>query len=89
MSNSSQDIIKPEDANMVISDVASQVIPFTSESSLTPAQQKQITLAMQVGAYDMASEYVWKKSITRLKETISVLGIDFIANLLQRTDIDG
>ena len=28
MSNSSQDIIKPEDANMVISDVASQVIPF-------------------------------------------------------------
>ena len=88
MSNSNHDIIKPEDANITISDVTTQVIQFTSESSLTPAQQKQILLAMQAGAYDMASEYVWKKSITRLKETISELGIDFIANLLQRTDID-
>ena len=88
MSNIKNSIVKAEDRNISVSTVDSLVIPFSSDNSLTPAQQKQISLAMNAGAYDMASEYVWKKSITRLKETIAELGIDFIANLLQRTDID-
>lgn len=64
------------------------VVPFTRSTSLTDTQKKQVVLALQGGAYDMASEYVWKKAITKLKETISVLGLDFVASLLQRTDID-
>lgn len=63
-------------------------IPFCEKTSLTEPQKNQVVLAIKAGAYDMASEYVWKRAITRLKETISVLGVDFIANLLQRTDID-
>lgn len=63
-------------------------IPFSEKTNLTELQKKQVVLAIHAGAYDMASEYVWKRAITRLKETISELGVDFIANLLQRTDID-
>ncbi|MBO5629959.1 MAG: hypothetical protein J5965_12900, partial [Aeriscardovia sp.] len=63
-------------------------IPLSEKTNLSELQKKQVVLAIHAGAYDMASEYVWKRAITRLKETISELGVDFIANLLQRTDID-
>ncbi len=55
---------------------------------LTTQQQKQIIAAFQFEAYDMASEYTWKKSMVKLKETLSTLGMKFIGEMVGRDDFD-
>lgn len=55
-----------------------------AESNLKPSQISQLISAYKSGAYEMASEYIWKKAITKLKESLSRLGIEFICELLQR-----
>ncbi|MCT1530554.1 hypothetical protein M3B46_06070 [Sphingobacterium daejeonense] len=65
---------------------AMEIVPYAI--SLTPKQQSQIVNAFQLEAYDMAAEFAWKKAMTKLKETISTLGMKFIGELLNREDID-
>lgn len=55
---------------------------------LTKKQQDQIIAAFDYEAYDMASEYAWKKAIVKLKETIATLGMKFVGEMLHRDDID-
>lgn len=55
---------------------------------LSEKQKKQIVAAFQIEAYDMASEYAWKKAMVKLKETIATLGMKFIGEMLGRPDID-
>ncbi len=63
-----------------------EIVPFAI--SLTSKQQLHIVSAFQIEAYDMAAEFAWKKAMTKLKETISTLGMKFIGELLSREDID-
>lgn len=63
-----------------------EIVPFAI--SLTSKQQLHIVSAFQIEAYDMAAEFAWKKAMTKLKETISTLGMKFIGELLSRDDID-
>lgn len=65
---------------------AQEIIPYAI--SLTPKQQSHIVNAFNMEAYDMAAEFAWKKAMTKLKETISTLGMKFIGELLNRDDID-
>ena len=62
------------------------IMPYAS--SLTERQKNQIISAFQVEAYDMAAEYAWKKAMSKLKETISTLGLKFIGEMIGRNDID-
>lgn len=39
-------------------------------------------------AYDMAAEYAWKKAIIKLRNSLANLGMDFIAEFVQRDDVD-
>ncbi|TWP26228.1 hypothetical protein ETU09_11050 [Apibacter muscae] len=65
---------------------AQDIVPYAI--SLTPKQQQHIINAFTMEAYDMAAEFAWKKAMTKLKETISTLGMKFIGELLNREDID-
>lgn len=65
---------------------AQEIVPYAI--SLTSKQQIHIVNAFQMEAYDMAAEFAWKKAMTKLKETISTLGMKFIGELLNRDDID-
>lgn len=65
---------------------AQEIVPYAI--SLTPKQQMHIVNAFSMEAYDMAAEFAWKKAMTKLKETISTLGMKFIGELLNRDDID-
>lgn len=65
---------------------AKEIVPYAI--SLTLKQQTHIINAFQLEAYDMAAEFAWKKAMTKLKETISTLGMKFIGELLNRDDID-
>jgi hypothetical protein len=57
-------------------------------NNLTVKQQKQIVGAYNMEAYDMAAEYAWKKAIIKLRNSLANLGIDFIAEFVQRDDVD-
>ncbi|WP_316795097.1 hypothetical protein [Pedobacter agri] len=63
-----------------------EVLPFAT--SLTELQQNKVVNAFKGQAYDMAAEYVWKRAIIKLKETIATLGMTFIGEMLNRSDID-
>jgi hypothetical protein len=64
----------------------SDIVPFAH--NLSEKQKAQIVSAFQIGAYDMAAEYTWRKAMVKLKETISTLGMKFIGEMLGRSDID-
>lgn len=57
-------------------------------NNLTLKQQKQIVGAYNMEAYDMAAEYAWKKAIIKLRNSLANLGMDFIAEFVQRDDVD-
>lgn len=65
-----------------------EAIEKIDDSNLTDGQKKQIANAFKAEAYDMATEYAWKKSMVKLKETLGGLGADFIGDMLDRKDID-
>jgi len=71
----------PQDA-----DTAESIVVFAG--SLTEKQQKHVINVFKDGAFDMGAEYVWKRSMTRLRSTLSTLGMKFIGEMLGRDDID-
>lgn len=56
--------------------------------NLRPKERKQIVSNFDLQNYEMASSYVWTKSMALLKMNLSSMGMDFIGELLQRPDID-
>lgn len=64
------------------------IICSSDVTNLSDNQKNQIIGAFNAKAYDMAAEYVWRKTITKLREAILNLGNDFIKELLQRSDSD-
>lgn len=61
-----------------------KIVPLTDKNNLTVSQQNQVINAFNAEAFDMAAEYVWRKAMSKLKESISFLGDDFIMEMLQR-----
>ncbi|WP_437784483.1 hypothetical protein [Sorangium sp. So ce1097] len=48
---------------------------------------EQIVRAYEAGSYEMVSTFVWAKAIAALKEQLTILGSEFIAEMLGRPDI--
>lgn len=63
-------------------------ISHSDISNLSDFQKKQIISAFNAGAFDMATEYTWKKAMVKLKELLASLGGDFVSDMLQRNDIN-
>ncbi len=55
---------------------------------LNDRDKKAIVQAFQTGAYEMAATFVWSKAIAALKKQLSVLGMEFVGEMLGRTDLD-
>ena len=66
----------------------SLAISHSDISNLSDSQKRQIVSAFEAGAYDMATEYTWKKAMVKLKELLASLGGDFVSDMLQRSDIN-
>lgn len=54
---------------------------------LTTREQQQLVQAFDAGLYEMGASFIWARTMAGLKEQLSVLGIDFIAEILDRPDI--
>lgn len=60
---------------------------ITQIAILTDAQKASVKSAFQNKAYDMASEFIWKRSVTRLKEVLAGFEIEFLSDMLGRSDV--
>jgi len=52
-----------------------------------PGEQVKIIQALEQGFHELATEFVWKRALTRLKQTLSSLGMQFVGEMLGREDI--
>ena len=50
--------------------------------------QRQIITAFENGSYEMVSTFIWTKTINSLKNQLSKMGLSFIAEMLDRPDIN-
>jgi len=67
-------------------DNVSQLVNFGTQLSLK--DQNQIIKTFEEGSYEMVSTYIWIKAISSLKNQLSKMGISFIAEMLDRPDIN-
>lgn len=65
---------------------ASEMVPFAL--ALREHEKSQLIQAFQTGYYEMGTEFLWRRSMSRLKLTISALGMKFVGEMLDRKDID-
>jgi hypothetical protein len=64
----------------------SQIV--TNALQLRSREQLQISSNFEAENYEIASAFVWMRTMALLKKQLSSLGLEFIAELLQRPDID-
>lgn len=73
-----------------VSDKAQLMLDMSGISKnviLTDAQKLSVKSAFEHKAYDMASEFIWKRSITRLKEVLAGFDVEFLSDMLGRSDV--
>jgi len=75
--------------NLVALDKEMQPAAIVNKAvNLRPKEIKQIISNFELENYEIASNYIWTKSMALLKINLSSMGMDFIGELLQRPDID-
>jgi hypothetical protein len=57
-------------------------------TSLKENEQTKVIDALNQGFHELAMEFVWKRALTRLKQTLSTLGMQFVGEMLDRNDIN-
>jgi hypothetical protein len=65
---------------------AGEIVPLAA--GLRPAEQQRVISAFQNDLYDMGAEYVWRRAVSRLRQTIVGLGMRFVGEMLGREDVD-
>jgi hypothetical protein len=55
--------------------------------ALRASEQQRVVQALQQGFHELATEFVWKRALSRLKQTLSNLGMQFVGEMLGRGDI--
>lgn len=75
----------------------SKVVPTSAKSpneivgracQLRPRDIKQVLTAFELEHYEIATTFVWSKTMTSLRNRLETLGAEFIGEMLQRPDID-
>ncbi len=64
---------------------ASQLATYAKQ--LTSREIDQVVNAFQAGSYEMGSVFIWQKTMAGLKKKLGTLGMEFIAEMLDRRDI--
>lgn len=65
---------------------ASDIVPYAQ--ALTEKQKNHVIRAFNDGAFDMGAEYLWRRSMIKLRNALQSLGMKFIGEMLGNKDID-
>lgn len=72
-----------------VPDTLSDPNKITSRAlQLRNRERQQVIMNFQAGNYELASTFVWMRTMALLKKQLAALGVEFIGELLQRPDID-
>jgi hypothetical protein len=55
---------------------------------LSPRDQAALVKAFDTEAYEMATSFVWSKAMSALKKQLATLGMEFVGEMLGRTDLN-
>ena len=55
---------------------------------LRPRERGQILANLEAGHFEVATTFIWQRTMTLLKKQLSTLGNEFVGELLQRPDVD-
>jgi hypothetical protein len=73
----------------VVPDTLSDPARLASHAlQLRDRERHQIATNFQAGNFELASAFVWMRTMALLKKQLAALGMEFIGELLQRPDID-
>src|SRR5580658_8599618 len=64
----------------------SEIIPCAVQ--LSERNRQSLVIAFEGQAYEMAAIFVWSKAMAALKKQLSTLGMEFVGEMLGRTDLD-
>lgn len=64
---------------------ADEIVNYARQ--LSPREIQKIIHAFQTGNYEMGAFFLWSKTMAGLKKQLASLGMDFIAEMLDRPDI--
>ena len=56
--------------------------------ALKQYEKTQLVMAFESGHFEMGTEFIWRRAMSRLKSTIAALGMRFVGEMLDRQDID-
>ena len=79
---------KPSEVILLPKKIEIDALVTNYAPQLSSKDQHQIIKAFQHESYEMVSSYVWTKSIIALRNQLSKMGISFIAEMLDRPDIN-
>lgn len=86
---SSEVILWKAEPNAAVPDSLSDPQELSSRAlQLRDRERKQIAANLEAGNYEVASTYVWTRTMALLKKQLSTLGPEFVGELLQRPDMD-
>jgi hypothetical protein len=73
----------------LVSDLTTDTGQIASSALLLrPREREQIISNLDAGHYEVATTFIWQRTMTLLKKQLANLGNEFVAELLQRADID-
>lgn len=88
MSNTDIQLWSPS-STIILADSESNPAAISSAAlQLRQRERDQIATNIEHGNYEIASTYVWTRTMALLKKQLSNLGMEFLGELLQRPDID-
>jgi hypothetical protein len=61
------------------------IAPYARQ--LTPRERDQVIAAFRDANFEMGSVFLWSRAMAGLKKQLATLGADFVAEMLDRTDI--
>lgn len=74
--------------NIVPTGLSSPADIAACATQLTQSEKAALISSFQSGGYEMATLFVWTKSMAALKRELGTLGVSFLAEMLGRQDID-
>jgi len=73
----------------VISDRITDPVQIAGSALLLrPRERSQIVANLRAGHFEVATTFIWQRTMNLLKKQLATLGNEFIGELLQRPDID-
>ena len=87
MTDSKPELWRPQAVAVVPNDARGVDVIAGHAVQLSDRELRQVLQTYEAGAFEIGATYVWSRTMAGLKRQLSLLGVDFVAEMLDRPDI--